>query len=320
MCTAISFNSSRHLFCRTLDLDSSHGESVVCTPRSFRLNNRHRSSLLEHYAILGVGCVFDDTPLYYDAFNEKGLAAAALNFPGEAVYFPKRTGAINVASFELITAVLSQCASLSEATCMLEGANITDDSFSAALPTTPLHWIIADKSGSVTLESTVNGLRIYENPFGVLTNSPVFSYHTTHVADFIKTDSEPPENKITKGARLLRYSNGLGAMGLPGDFSSSSRFVRAVFLKNHSFGGGVSSAFDIMDNLSVPRGAVITDTGKPFVTVYTSVADTDEKVYYFTTEDSRRIRAVNMSDEFMTSDSLSVFPMQEKEKIFYIDE
>ncbi len=319
MCTAISFNFSHHMFSRTLDLDTSYGEAVILTPRQFKLEYKYEATKKNHYAILGVGAIFDNTPLYYDAFNEAGLAIAALNFPARAVYFKKNSGAVNITSFELISFILSRCADVSDAVKLLREANITDDSFGKDLPTTPLHWLIADNDAAVTVESVADGLKIYENPFGVLTNGPDFPYHKTRVIDFIRLDSVLPKNRICPSVELSYYSGGLGAMGLPGDFSSSSRFVRAVFLKNHSFGDSVSDVFDIMDNLSVPEGAVITDEGKPFATVYTSVADTDEGVYYFTTAGSRRIRAVRMSEGSADSDMLSVFSMREEEKIFYIN-
>ena len=319
MCTAVSLNFSHHFFARTLDLDTSYGEAVISTPRKYSFKYRYEKPQGEHYAILGAGAVFDNTPLYYDAFNEAGLAVAALNFPGEAFYFKKRQGALNVASFELISFILSQCATLSEAVELLNRVNITDDSFSDDLPSTTLHWIVADKFGAVAVESVADGLKIYENQLGVLTNSPPFPYHKTRVCDFMGLDSGAPKNEICESVKLPYYSGGLGAMGLPGDFSSSSRFVRGVFLKNHTVSsGGVSQAFHIMDNLAVPEGAVIKRNGKCFFTVYTSVADTDERVYYFTTADSRRIRAVKMTEEDISSDTLSVFSMREEEKIFYI--
>lgn len=320
MCTAINFNLSRHLFSRTLDLECSYGECVVCTPRHYRLHYRHESSQSKHYAIIGVGRVVDNVPLYYDAFNEAGLAAAALNFPANAVYFEKKPQLINVASYELITFILSHCSNLSEAVALLYKINITNDSFNSELPSTPLHWIIADKSGAITVESVSGGVEIYENPFGVMTNSPEFSYHLLRVSDFMKLDSVQPENKICPTVNLSYYSGGIGAIGLPGDFSSTSRFIRAVFLKNHSVCEEVSHAFDIMENLSVPKGAVVTEDGKPFMTVYTSVADAEGRVYYFTTAPSRRIRAVSMNDAIMNSDVLSTFEMNEEEKILYINE
>lgn len=320
MCTAISFNSSGHLFSRTLDIECSYGESVISTPRAFALKFRHKKALENHYAILGVGCVVDNTPLYYDAFNEKGLAMAALNFPGNAVYFEKKVNHVNVASFEVISFVLSQCANLSEAINLLRHANITNDSFNSVLPSSPLHWIVADKSGAVTLESCADGLKIYENPVGVLTNNPPFPYQLGHVSDFMHLDSAPPKNNICPSTALSYYSKGLGAVGLPGDFSSSSRFIRAAFLKNHTAESiTISNSFHIMDNLSVPEGAVKVEEGKPFMTLYTSVFDTEERVCYFTTSHSRRIRAVAMSDAIMNSDTLSTFEMNEEEKIFYIN-
>ena len=319
MCTAISFNVSHHLFSRTLDLESSYGERVVCTPRRFQLKFRHEKPQIEHYSIIGVGQLVDNTPLYYDAFNESGLAAAALNFPKNAVYFDKNPAFINVASYELISFVLSRCANLSEAVALLDRINITSDSFSDELTATPLHWIFADKSGAITVESVSGGLKIYENRLGVITNSPEFSYHLLHTSDFMSLDSSQPKNKISPTVNLSYYSGGLGALGLPGDFSSASRFIRAVFLKNHSVCDDISHAFHIMDSLSVPKGAVIREDNKPFMTVYTSVADTVGRVYYFTTAQSRRIRAVLMSEALMNSDAISVFEMNEEEKIFYIN-
>lgn len=319
MCTAVSFNFSNRLFARTLDLDSSYGEEVIFTPRGFRLEFKHGAAMSEHYAILGAGKIFDGTPLYFDAFNEAGLAAAALNFPTRAAYFAKKEGRVNVASYELIGFVLSRCANLSEAKGLLSTVNITEDAFSEDLPTTPLHWIISDKTGAVTLESTESGVKVYENPVGILTNSPEFSYHIAHLSDFLRLDSVPPENEIYPSAELSRYSGGLGAMGLPGDFSSSSRFVRAVFLKGHSLGDNISHAFHVMENISVPKGAVIKENGKPFFTVYTSVADMNERVYYFTTAESRRIRAVKMNDALMDTERLASFSMSEEEKIYYVN-
>ena len=296
MCTAISINNSHHLFCRTLDLDCSYGESILVVPKGFQLDFRYEKSKKEHYAILGVGCVFDNTPLLYDGFNERGLAVAGLNFPDNAVYFEKKDEGINLASFELISFVLANCANVLEAADLLGRTNITNDSFNSELSATSLHWLISDSSGAITVESSDSGLKITENTFGVLTNSPEFSYHATRMSDYMALSAKFPLNNLCPSVSLSYYSKGLGAIGLPGDFSSSSRFTRAVFLKNHSVVDSVVDAFHVMDNLAVPNGAVITDKGKPFATVYTSVADTERGVYYFTTADSRRIRAVGFNE------------------------
>lgn len=237
MCTAVSDYGSCHLFGRTLDLECSYGERVVITPRNFRFDFLREQPCLSHPGIVGVACVQNNTPLYYDGINESGLGMAGLNFPVSAVYHPPKEGMHNIASFELIPWVLSQCRDVSSAVELLRRTNVIPHSFSPQLPASPLHWIIADKSGAVTVESVSSGLEIYENPFGVLTNEPPFPYHVTRITDFMHLDSAPSENNLCPRIRLEHYSGGSGALGLPGDLSSESRFVRAVFAKNHTVYG-----------------------------------------------------------------------------------
>lgn len=319
MCTAISDNYSRHLFGRTLDLERSYGESVIITPRAFPLKFKYSDTLNKHLAIIGVAHLAGGTPLYYDAVNEKGLAVAALNFSTSAIYHAPREGKRNVASFELIPLLLGKCESVSHAVGILEELNITPDSFSGTLPASPLHWIIADKRCAVTVESVADGLHIYENPFGVLTNEPPFPYHTANIANYMSLCPSAPENRIFPAANISPYSRGMGAVGLPGDFSSSSRFVRAVFAKAHTIcedhADGIGRFFHVMDTVSQPLGCALSENGRPISTVYTSCADTENCVYYFTTYDCRRIRAVSLSHADINSTTLTVFPVAAEESI-----
>ncbi|MBE6701912.1 MAG: choloylglycine hydrolase family protein [Ruminococcaceae bacterium] len=323
MCTAISYQQPYHLFGRTLDVEASYGEMAVVTPRNFCLRFRHEAPLLTHPAMMGIACVRGNTPLYFDAINEKGLSIAALNFPGNAVYHQPRATGHNITSFELIPWILGQCETLSAAIALLRDTNITSDSFSPELPATPLHWIVADKSGAVTVESVSAGLEIYENRFGVLTNNPPFHYHVTHLSDFMWLDARPPQNNLCHTAELARYSQGMGAMGLPGDFSSSSRFVRAVFAQNHlaKKGAGtqaVGQFFHMMDTVTVPLGCVKNEDGKNVFTVYTSCADTDSFTYYFTTYHCRRVRALHLDGAPLAADTLLTFSMDEDEDIQHL--
>ena len=319
MCTAISDNTHRHLFGRTLDLECSYGESVIITPRAFPLEFRYANTLNNHHAIIGVAHLCGRSPLYYDGINEKGLAVAALNFSTSAVYHAARQDKNNVASFELIPLILGSCESIEDATKLLENLNITPDSFSDTLPTSPLHWLIADKSRAVTVESVADGLKIYENPFGVMTNEPPFPYHTANIANYMSLSPAMPENLIYPKAKISPYSRGMGAMGLPGDFSSPSRFTRAVFAKAHTVcrdnADEISRFFHVMDAVSQPLGCALAEDGRAISTVYTSCADTENCVYYFTTYDCRRIRAVTLTHTDMNSSELTVISMVAKESI-----
>lgn len=309
MCTAITFEADRFYFGRTLDYHRSFDERVVITPRNFPLVFRKNATLFHHHALLGMATVRDGIPLYYEASNEHGLCAAGLLFPKNAHYFEEDPQKINVAPFELIPFVLARCKTLDEAREILEQTNICALDFSPELPASPLHWIFADKSGAVTVESVKEGLKIYENPVGVLTNNPPFPYHLTHLCDFLNLSVYPPEDD----AQNL-YGSGLGAKGLPGDFSSTSRFIRAAFLKKHAAvydeeQQNLQQFFHLMNAVAQIDGCNRVDEDTSQRTLYTSCLDATRGIYYYTTDKSRTISAVFMHREDLTRRSLCIYPL-----------
>ncbi|MBE6577968.1 MAG: choloylglycine hydrolase family protein [Ruminococcaceae bacterium] len=319
MCTAISINGKHHLFGRTLDLERSYGEAVVITPQNFEFPYRYQSKAASAHAIIGIAHVSNGIPLYYDAVNEHGLCAAALNFPLSAVYKKMHVGKTDVASYELIPFVLQRCESVSQAEELLRSVNITPDSISPSLPATPLHWIFADKQGAIVAEPREDGLKIHKDPFRVLTNEPEFAYHTRNVTSYMSLSAAPPENKLCPSIELSPFSRGMGAMGLPGDYSSASRFVRSVFAKSHTLmDNEISGFFHVMDTVFVPSGCVITNQGAPVCTVYSSCIDADTLTYHFTTYNCRRIRAVKLCESAVAGTLLSVYPIERDEDILYI--
>lgn len=293
MCTAIFDNG---FFGRTLDLECSYGESVVITPRGYRFKYLYENDTGDN-AIIGVAHIENGVPLYYDAMNENGLCIAGLNFPKYAVYQPHIEGKINIASFELIPFILRNCDSVKDAIEILKDINITNDSFSENLPASPLHWMIADKNEAIVVEAMKDCLKIYKNPFGVMTNSPDFNFHKINLSNYMMLDSKAPTNTLCS-TELTKYSRGLGAFGLPGDFSSASRFVKGVFVKNHTVtdNDNVGRFFHIMDSVSVPCGCIITDTGDAVYTVYTSCMDISKCDFYYTTYENRDVKKVGMYD------------------------
>lgn len=217
MCTAITYKTKDAYFGRTLDIECSYGEEVIVTPRNFALSFRHTKGRGSHCAIIGMGTVREGYPLYYDAANEYGLGMAGLNFPTNACYFPLREGKENVSPFELVPWILGQCKSVKEARECLSSLNLCNTPFSKDLPLSPLHWMIADKDESIVVESVADGLKIYENPVGVLTNNPPFSYHLLHLCDYIALSNEPPVAHFGK-KYLTPYSRGMGRWGCRGIF------------------------------------------------------------------------------------------------------
>ena len=286
MCTAVV---SDGFFGRTLDVERSYGEKVVRVEGDAELRFLHEATVKEHPRMIGMGIGGREMPLFFDAMNDAGLCAAALNFCKNAVYHEPKSGAHNVASFEFIPWILANCKTIDEAFLLLGETNITNESISKELKATPLHWMIADKERCLAVESVSTGLEIYENDLGVLTNDPPFFYHLNHISNFLNLNSNVPNNTLCPSVAIKPYSRGLGAFGLPGDYSSSSRFVRAVFAREHtkSLENTIDSRknrfFHIMNSVSVPYGCVKTETGEDSYTVYTSCMDIENKCYNFTT-------------------------------------
>ena len=320
MCTAATYRTKDHYFGRTLDYEVSYGEEVVVTPRNFPFHFRHMGGLSSHYAIIGMATVAGEYPLYYDATNEKGLSMAGLNFPGNADYKPLAEGKDNVATFELIPWLLGQCATVEEAKAYLARMNLANTPFGPQFPVSPLHWIIADRDCAITVESVREGIRIYDNPVGILTNNPPFGYQMTNLTNFMSLSTEPPENHFSDQLDLTPYSRGMGMLGMPGDLSSASRFVRVAFTKLHSVSGtseseSISQFFHILGSVAQQRGCVHMGEGKYEITIYTSCCNTDRGIYYYTTYENSQITGVDLHRENLDGQQLSRYPLMTGQRI-----
>ena len=318
MCTAATYKTKDFYMGRTLDYEFSYGEEVTITPRSFPFAFRHGGTLDTHYAIIGMAHIADGYPLYYDAVNERGLGMAGLNFVGNAVYSAEKPSARNVAQFEFIPWVLSQCAALDEARALLADINLTGTPFSAQLPAAQLHWLIADSTGAVTVESRADGLHIIDNPVGVMTNNPPLEYQLFNLSNYMALSEKQPENAFAPGLPLAAYSRGMGALGLPGDLSSMSRFVRVAFTKLHSVSGeseeeSVGQFFHILGSVEQQRGCCEVKPGAYEITIYTSCWNAQRGVYYYTTYNNRAITAVDMHHENLDAHGLIRYPIMDEE-------
>ena len=320
MCTAISFLTDNHYFGRNLDLEYSYDENIVITPRNFPLPFRKKLPLEKHLAIIGTAYVCDNYPLYYDATNEMGLSMADLNFPEYADYKSMVTKKDNIAPFEFIPWVLGQCSTVSEARQLLSKVNLLKENFRTDLPLTPLHWMIADRNSSIVVESVKDGLNIYKNPVGVLTNSPSFDMQLFHLNNYMHLTNQMPKNLFAPDLDLKKYSNGMGALGMPGDWSSQSRFVKASFVKLNSVCGtseteSVSQFFHILGAVEHPRGCVVMGENLYEITLYSSCCNTDKGIYYYKTYDNSQITAVDMHHEALDTNILISYPMLTKTAI-----
>lgn len=322
MCTAATYKTKDFYFGRTLDYEFSYNEDVTITPRNFTFNFTHMGMMKHHYAIIGMAYVADGYPLYYDAVNEKGLCMAGLNFVGNAVYSEPKEGKDNIAQFEFIPWILAGCATVKDAIKLLEKINLLNTPFSDELPLAQLHWIIADSTQAVTVESVEDGLKIYDNPVGVLTNNPPFDKQMFALNNYMNLSPKSPQNQFADGLKLQMYSRGMGALGLPGDLSSQSRFIRVSFVKMNSISGegekeSVSQFFHILNSVDQQRGCCELEGKKYEITIYTSCCNADKGIYYYTSYDNHQITAVDMNNENLDSDILIRYPMIKEEQIVF---
>ena len=313
MCTAVSY---QNYFGRNLDIEKSYGERVVITPRNYKFSMRTMPTLESHYAMIGMAAVKGDYPLYFEATNETGLSMAGLNFPDNADYKDYDETKDNVTPFELIPYILGKCKDVAEAEKLLSNVNIVKINFSDELPLSPLHWIISNKDKSITAESVKDGFKIYENPYGVLTNNPTFDYHMMNINNYMQLHEGFAENRMAPERQFKNYSLGMGALGLPGDYSSASRFVRAVFVKEkspcfQSEKESVSHFFHILGSVAMPKGCVMTRDGELEYTRYSSCCNADKGIYYYTTYDNSAVTAVDMHSVNLDGKEIYTFSIEE---------
>lgn len=315
MCTSMAIRKGGYCFGRNMDIDYSFGEQIVVTPKNFPLIFKKIPVLSEHYAFIGTAAVINDTPLYADGMNEKGLCVAALKFPDNAFYCEKSDSQKNAAApYEIISLILGKCCSVKEAAELLSVTDIINEPFDSSTPLSPLHWHISDKESSITVEHTCEGIKIYDNPYDILTNNPPFPFHRENLSLYLGLTAAQPEAQNEPGP----FGLGFGAVGLPGDFSPTSRFVRGSFLLKNSPSGisPVTQLFHVLEGVSIPKGAVITPDAKFHYTTYTCCMETKTLTYYYKTYRSGSICAVRMTEEIMEGNELISLPQLNEQKFF----
>ena len=318
MCSCINLKTKDQYFGRNLDLEYRFNEKVVITPRNYNVKNINIK-----YAMIGMANVSDNYPLYADAANEKGLAMAGLYFPNNAYYNEPMKNKINLAPYEFILYILGNFKSVQEVKEIINDINITNIPFNN-LPLTELHWMISDDKECIVVEQVKEGLKVYDNEIGVLTNNPQFSYHLTNINNYIDLSTKNKKNTFSNKINLNNYSEGMGAFGLPGDNSSTSRFIRASFNKlnsvsNNDEESSITQFFHILDSVSMVRGSVITEGNNYDITIYSSCMNTTKGIYYYKTYNNNQITAIKLNSVNMNDDKLGIYELIEKQQIKYIN-
>ena len=323
MCTASNYITDNHYFGRNFDYEISYNERVTVTPRKYELKFRKIDDIKTHYAIIGIAAGIDEYPLYYDACNEKGLAIAGLNFAGNAVYREFEEDMVNITPFELIPYLLGTCSSVSEAREALGKINLVNINFADELPLSPLHWMISDEVESIVVEPLADGLKVYDNPVGVLTNNPPFDKQLFYLNNYRGLSNKNPENRF--GVDLEEYSRGMGAIGLPGDLSSASRFAKVAFTRANSYSdndeaSSVGQFFHILGSVEQQNGCTFIDDPDLYeYTIYTSCYNTNKAILYYRTYHNSQITAVDLYRENLDSSELINYLLINEEQFNFIN-
>ena len=325
MCTASDYRKENHYFGRNFDYEISYHERVTITPRNYNFEFRCIDDIKSHHAIIGIAAGIDGYPFYYDACNEKGLAIAGLNFEGNAKFLEEKEGMTNITPFEFIPYILSMATTVEEAKKILKDINLVNINFSENLPLSPLHWMISDSKSSIVVEPMEDGLKVYDNPVGVLTNNPPFDKQLFYLNNYRNLSNKTPENTFSADIDLDVYSRGMGGIGLPGDLSSASRFAKVAFTRANSYSGDseeecVSQFFHILGSVEQQNGCTfIADPDLYEYTIYTSCYSTSKAILYYRTYNNSQITAVKLEGENLDASELVNYPLVDEEKINYIN-
>ncbi len=312
MCTSIAWENGDLYLGRNMDISFNFDREIVIAPRNYRFNFKEMPPLKSHYALMGTAMIVDNFPLFAEAVNEKGLYMAGLNFPGMASFYKSNSPKDNITVNEFIPYILCKADSITKVRELLKNINITDTPFIQGLAIPELHFIISDSGTSLVVECTKSGMNVYENPTGILTNNPSFDMQMHNLNNYMHLSNKSPANTMTSEIELNHYCMGLGALGLPGDYSSQSRFVKSYFLKANAVAEKNTTAsmiqmFHMLDAVAMVRGSVL-DGDKHDITVYSCCINANKGIYYYKTYECSTISAVYMHNEDLESCELSVYP------------
>ena len=308
MCTCIMLKNKNTYFGRNMDITTSFNEKIIIIPRNYLITFKKQKEIISHYAIIGTGTIIDDYPLLAEAANEQGLAIAGLSFMDNAKYYQEKKDKINLAPYELILYLLANFKTVKQVKTALSKINVLNKNFNNNIKLTALHFMISDQEESIVLETTKEGMKIYNNPYNVLTNNPPFYYHMENIKNYIHLTNKKPKNTFDKSLKIKVYSYGQGLIGLPGDYSSSSRFIKALYIKNNMILSDeeedtIKQFFYCLESVKMIKGIVDTKNGYEY-TRYTTCINTTTSKYYYSTYDNPTIKTINLFDEDINSTNL----------------
>ncbi len=329
-CTGITIKprDGSVIFARTLEFAVDIRSNVIVVPRGkdhvgstpdgkpgFHWKTRYGSVGMNAFGL----------PLLADGLNEKGLHVGVFYFPGYAGYqaIPDGDTGRTLAPQELAGFLLGTCANAEEAVEASRSIRVGEVVFKEFGFVPPFHFIVNDASGkSVVLEYVGGELKVHRNPLGVMSNSPTFDWHMTNLSNYVNLTVSNVPRLEGAGAELKAFGQGSGMLGLPGDFTPPSRFVRAVAFSKSALPvetarAGVLQAFHILNQFDIPKGAARgVEHGKMVAdyTLWTSAFDLKNLRYYFRTFDNSRIRVIDLTSLDLDARDVKTIPIGSDER------
>ncbi len=305
MCTALTLRSQsdEQFFGRTMDFSHEIAPQLFIIPRDYIWESMIDEKLMkDNYRFIGLGQKIDGLLGFFDGVNEKGLAAAVLYFAGYAEYEISHYNYFkeSISSIDFLHYILGNCSSVDELPTFLQNVNIVGIPDPITHSIAPLHWIATDRSGAcVVIESTSNGLAILNNPVGVMANSPDFSWHMTNLRNYMEASPTQTEEANWDSICLKPFGQAGGTIPLPGGFTSPERFIRTAYLKTHlpppkDSNEAINACFHIMENVSIPKGAVLTSRNTYDYTKYTAFINVHTCEYFYKTYDDLQIKTASL--------------------------
>lgn len=327
MCTALSIKSSEghNFFGRNMDLAYNFNQSVLVVPRNYKNESKVTGKVIKgNYAIIGMGTLIDNHLAMADGMNEKGLCCAGLNFEGYA-YFPEELaeGKDNIAAYDFIYWVLANFETVYEVKDAIKGIELVSVPINENTPVAMLHWMLCDKTGkSIVVERTVDGIAVYDNPVGVMTNNPKFNWHLTNLNEYLNITPNHPKETKWSDKNLKALGVGAGTLGIPGDFASVSRFIRIAYIRANmpeikDDEASITQFFNMLDYVKMVKGGVITEDGLEDLTLYTCCMNQEKGIYYYRNYYNNRINAVDMNKENLDGNEIKKFPYVIKQDFNY---
>lgn len=303
-----------HFLARTMDFSFELDASAVFIPRNYKFDSLVQgTNFTTKYSFIGAGKDVSGY-IFADGLNEKGFAIASLYFEKNAHYNERlEKNSLNISSTDMVSWALGNVASVTEFQKKYRELNVVNIINPLLNVNVPLHWIVSDKSGDTgVLEITKEGSKFYQNPVGVMTNSPEFPWHINNLNHY--TNLQPTEHSSKQYGDFVTVSDGpgSGALGLPGDYTAASRFIRTAFLRqysDHSDGAkkGVTSIIHVLNSVDIPKEAKITKKGISDYTQYKGIMDLNNLSYYLIAYDDTKLTRVDLTNQLINNNTAKIF-------------